>query len=67
MNNFERHDFISSASIASNKIVELSKQLREKNSEIESLKSKYAKLELEFLHLNKQEKPEEKSLVNYSI
>ncbi|XP_023017959.2 uncharacterized protein isoform X1 [Leptinotarsa decemlineata] len=40
-----KNEFITSNQVASMKIVELSKKLREKNSEVEALKTKYSKLE----------------------
>ncbi|KAK9871920.1 hypothetical protein WA026_015168 [Henosepilachna vigintioctopunctata] len=46
-----KHQFASATTIASAKIVELSKRLREKNSEVESLKTKCSKLEKKIIEL----------------
>lgn len=52
------NNFCSISNVASAKIVELSKKVREKSSELESMKSKYSKLEHQLLLF--QQKEEEK-------
>lgn len=51
-------NYSSISTVASSKIVELSKRLREKSSELESMRSKYNKLEhqLVLLHQRDEEK-----------
>jgi chromosome segregation ATPase len=49
-----KSEYTSASQLANSKIVELSKKLREKNSEIQVYKSKYSKLENTVLELKKQ-------------
>ncbi|KAG5867290.1 hypothetical protein JTB14_031758 [Gonioctena quinquepunctata] len=55
-----RNEFVTSNQVASTKIVELSKKLREKNSEVESMKTKYSKLEKHFFDLKQAVVPNSK-------
>lgn len=49
-----KNEFLTAGQVASSKIVELSKKLREKNSEVESLKTKCAKLENHIFEIKRE-------------
>ncbi|XP_044746400.1 protein lava lamp-like isoform X2 [Coccinella septempunctata] len=59
-NTDNKHQYTTSTALASSKIVELSRKLREKNAEVESYKTKCSKLEKQIFEIyeNKTEEPQ---------